>query len=188
MCDGEKKHRRAYNSPINCKVTGSLCVMSTGSSGKSFAANVKLSVCHRTKCQRHPHDLGFPSLASLFSLQPEPNGLENPAEILPFDFLQKLTLFTKILGWYHNQTTGPQQPPRKTRTHAQSPPAHRHIDACIPTPSKWFSEDRTDALVDLKFLDTISGDAVALRDNKGRSLPAVLRPCSRMTPWSCTLP
>ena len=35
----------------------------------------------------------------------------------------------------------------------------------------WFSEEWTDTLVDLKFLDTVSGDAVvALRDNKGRSL------------------
>lgn len=35
----------------------------------------------------------------------------------------------------------------------------------------WFSEEWTDTLVDLQFLDTWSGDAVAaLRDNKGRSL------------------
>ena len=35
----------------------------------------------------------------------------------------------------------------------------------------WFSEEWTDTLVDLKFLDTVSSDAiVALRDNKGRSL------------------
>lgn len=35
----------------------------------------------------------------------------------------------------------------------------------------WFSEEWMDTLVDLKFLDTVSGDAVvALRDNKGRSL------------------
>lgn len=35
----------------------------------------------------------------------------------------------------------------------------------------WYSEEWTDTLVDLKFLDTVSGDAViALRDNKGRSL------------------
>jgi hypothetical protein len=35
----------------------------------------------------------------------------------------------------------------------------------------WYSEEWSDTLVDLKFLDTVSGDAVAaLRDNKGRSL------------------
>jgi hypothetical protein len=34
----------------------------------------------------------------------------------------------------------------------------------------WFSEEWSDTLVDLQFLDTIAGDAlVALRDNKGRS-------------------
>jgi hypothetical protein len=35
----------------------------------------------------------------------------------------------------------------------------------------WYSEEWSDTLLDLKFLDTVLGDAVAaLRDNKGRSL------------------
>ncbi len=35
----------------------------------------------------------------------------------------------------------------------------------------WYSEEWSDTLVDIEFLDTVSADAVvALRDNKGRSL------------------